>query len=78
MTKHLRYNGVEFYRDEFNYCDRNQNDILSRKEILYCDEVAKYLMNEHMKNTMNDPVTYIGEILSACFEIFDELDCLAF
>jgi len=59
MTKHLKLPGTEFYREEFRYCDRNEDDLLSRVEILYCGNIATTLINRHLQRDLNDPDAYM-------------------
>jgi len=52
LDENLHLGGAEFYRDEFNYCDRNRDNLLSRREILYCNYIATSLIENHLYRTL--------------------------
>jgi len=61
MTKHLKLPGIDFYRDEFRYCDRDSDDMLSRTEVLYCGNIATTLINRHLLRDLDDPAAYMPQ-----------------
>ena len=61
LDENLHLGGAEFYRDEFNYCDRNRDNLLSRREILYCNYIATSLIENHLYRTLGEPDRYFPE-----------------
>jgi len=59
MTDHLHLDGTEFYREEFNYCDHNRDEILQRSEVLLCNSWAEARIMDHFKSTMDKPYDYL-------------------